>query len=317
MLELAEWKSRYPIVPYVRGGGYAVRKPWFIPERRLLDYLLIYVQEGECLFQVDGKPYSLTSGDFCLIQPGSVVSLRGITDTITPYFHFDVFYNPQREASFQTRAGQLDLSAYAHLMQPRLNDFRGVAVPVSFRLNDPLQCRDDMLRIVACCSHDEPLAQLEAQNLASAFVLRLLTQFADASRIKGATPATFNWITSYVSFRLDEPLTVADLAERANLSPSRFSALFKREFGLPPHRYLLRLRIDHACELLSAGDLPLDRIAAYCGFADIHHFSKAFKRAVGRSPGAYRAECRSGAPAGKLHAGITTGIDGENPPLPR
>lgn len=317
MLELAEWRSRYPIVPYVRASGYAVRKPWFIPERRLLDYLLVYVQEGECLFQVDGKPHPLTAGDYCLIQPGSVVSLRGITDTITPYFHFDIFYNPQREASFPTRAGQLDLTAYAHLMQPRLNDFRGVSVPVSFRLNDPLQSRDDMLRIVACCNLDEPLAQLEAQNLASSFVLRLLTQFADSKRIKPASPASFNWITSYVSFRIGEPLSVADLAERANLSPSRFSALFKREFGMPPHRYLLRLRIDHACELLAAGDLLLERIAAYCGFADIHHFSKAFKRTIGLSPGAYRADCRNGALAAKPHTGITTGIDGENPPLPR
>jgi transcriptional regulator GlxA family with amidase domain len=50
----------------------------------------------------------------------------------------------------------------------------------------------------------------------------------------------------------------------------------------------LRLRIAHAQELLRTTDPPQCDIAAYCGFADVHHFSKAFKRITRLSPGAYR-----------------------------
>jgi transcriptional regulator GlxA family with amidase domain len=50
----------------------------------------------------------------------------------------------------------------------------------------------------------------------------------------------------------------------------------------------LRLRIEHAQALLHTTDLPQRDIAEYCGFADIHHFSKAFKRITQLSPGAYR-----------------------------
>ena len=42
-----------PVVPYIREADFAIRKPWYTPPRRLLDYLLLYVQEGEC--QVDGR----------------------------------------------------------------------------------------------------------------------------------------------------------------------------------------------------------------------------------------------------------------------
>jgi len=50
----------------------------------------------------------------------------------------------------------------------------------------------------------------------------------------------------------------------------------------------LRLRIEHAQELLHTTDLPQRDIAEYCGFADIHHLSKAFKRIPRLPPGAYR-----------------------------
>jgi hypothetical protein len=50
----------------------------------------------------------------------------------------------------------------------------------------------------------------------------------------------------------------------------------------------LRLRIEHARELLRTTDLPQRDIAQYCGFADVHHFSKAFKRLTRLPPGAHR-----------------------------
>ena len=50
----------------------------------------------------------------------------------------------------------------------------------------------------------------------------------------------------------------------------------------------LRLRIEQAQELLRTTDLPQRDIAEYYGFADIHHFSKAFKRITRLPPGAFR-----------------------------
>ncbi|CAG7618999.1 HTH-type transcriptional activator RhaS [Paenibacillus solanacearum] len=287
---LSELIEKQPILPYIRQSNFAVRSPWSAAERRLLDYLIVYVQEGECVFHIDGEAYAFGSGEFCLIQPDSVVTLEGRTHSITPFAHLDLFYNPQREESFPTRAGQLDLTAYLHLMQPRLNDLQGVHVPVRLTPKHPVHFRNTFLDMVESWQHREPLLQLKAQTLAMQVVLAVLEDHtAPGTAASSQAPQSLNWITSFFSFHLSEPLSIEEMARRASLSPSRFSAVFKQRFGVPPHRYLLDLRIRHAEELLHTTALPLEDIAVYCGFADVHHFSKAFKRKTGMPPGVYRS----------------------------
>ncbi|WP_258171149.1 AraC family transcriptional regulator [Paenibacillus sp. R14(2021)] len=295
---LSEMMAKQPIVPYIREGDFAVRKPWSMAARRLLDYLLVYVQEGECLFHVDGEPYAFRSGEFCLIQPGSLNELEGRTNTITPFTHLDVFYDSLREERFPTRSGQVDLTSYRHLIQPRLNDLQGIDIPVRLRPKQPIPFRDLFIEMVECWQHRDPLMQLRAQSLATEVVLTILEDHtADLKQAERSAPQPLNWITSFLSFHLSEHLSVQEMAQRANLSPSRFSAKFKEQFGLPPHQYLMQLRIRHARELLSGSNHAMEEIAAYCGFADIHHFSKSFKKETGTTPGAFRKNGTAGAAA--------------------
>jgi AraC-like DNA-binding protein len=288
LYDLLELILKQPIVPFIRQSEYAVRKPWKSPKRRLLDYLLIYIQEGNCQFWVDDMKYRFQGGDFCLIQPGSTNDLEGLTDTITPYAHFDIFYNADREASFPTMAGQIDLTAYEHLLQPRLNDIYGIDVPVRLQPRNPNKFRDLLLQIVELWQYREPLSQLKAQHLTTELIIILLEDHSLTKPPINNSQLSFNWITSYFSFHLSEPITLQDMAARANMSPSRFSALFKKRFGTSPHQYLLDMRIRHARELLETTDLPQEKISAYCGFADIHHFSKAIKKRTGSPPGSFR-----------------------------
>ncbi|WP_240546615.1 AraC family transcriptional regulator [Paenibacillus artemisiicola] len=287
---LSELLVRHPVVPYVREGDYAVRTPWTVAARRLLDYLLVYIQEGECLFHVDGEPYEFRAGEFCLIQPGSLTVLEGKTNSITPFAHLDWFYDDFRETRYPTRPGQVDLAPYRHLLQPRLNDLQGVHIPVKLRPKQPVQLRDRFLEVVENWQNRSPLAQLRVQTLASELLLAILDDHTEGLKeAERAAPQPLSWVTSFMSFRLSEPLSVQEMAARANLSPSRFSAKFKAQFGVAPHRYLLRLRIQYARELLRHTAHSLEDIAAYCGFADVHHFAKTFKKEEGRAPGAYRS----------------------------
>ena len=277
------------IVPYIRECDRAVRKPWSYPERRLLDFLLIFVRRGLCVFTVDGVPHTFREGEFALIQPGSLCILEGKTDTETPFAHFDIFYNPLREQSFPTRPGQIDPSAYRHLLQPRLDDYAGYPIPVKLAPRRPHAMRDAMLRLVDAWMSREPYGLLHVQAAATELVAMIL---ADHAPRRTASPReaapSLDFVPSYLSLRLHEPISVEDMAGRAALSPSRFSALFKARFGVPPHRYLLHMRVGHACELLTTTSLSLEEIAAYCGFADVHHFAKTFKRIAGVTPGAWR-----------------------------
>jgi AraC-like DNA-binding protein len=278
-----------PIVPYVRESDRAIRQPWKVPERRLLDYLLIYVGNGTCYFTVDGQRQKFQDGEFCLIQPGSLCELEGVTETATPFAHFDIFYHPNRENGFPTRPGQTDLTAYLDLLQPRLDDVVGFEIPVKLKPRHPKQLRDILLSLIDAWQDRSSFASLRAQSDATALVAAILEDHApDIRQPNRDAFSSFGWITSYFSLHLHEPLSVEAMAQRSSLSPSRFNAKFKKRFGVPPHRYLLDMRIQHAQELLTTTILSQEEIAEYCGFADIHHFSKTFKRKVGLTPGAWR-----------------------------
>ncbi|WP_274364737.1 AraC family transcriptional regulator [Paenibacillus thermotolerans] len=290
MHDLLELMNKHPVVPFIRESDFAaVRKPWRVPERRLLDYLLIYIKEGECRFTIDGTEHLFAGGEFCFIQPGSVADLEGRTDTVTPFAHLDIFYHPDRELSFPTKPGQVDLTAYLHLMQPRLNDIYGVDLPVRLQPRSPSSFADTFLDMIRLWQHRNPVMQLKAQKLATELIIAVLEDHHPTKAQRTAAPS-LSWINSYLSFHLAEPLSVQDMANRANLSVSRFTALFKQLYGVAPHQYLLELRIRHAQDLLETTDLPQEVIASYCGFADVHHFSKAFKKRTGSAPGAVRTK---------------------------
>ncbi|WP_413375000.1 helix-turn-helix domain-containing protein [Alkalihalobacillus sp. 1P02AB] len=288
MNAVSDFIATPPIVPFIRLSDFAIRKPWSVSNRRLLDYLLIYVQEGRCTVRVDEVKYDLNSGDFCLIQPNTVHSLHGTTNTITPFAHMDFFYNHKRENSFPVIGGQLDLTGYEELMQPKLDDTLNIHVPVKFHPENPIEFRDKMLRMIECWQNDTLISHLEAQCLASELILSIFQAYSQTNYQSPSTLRTFNWITSYLFFSISESLSVSDMAQRANLSPSRFSAIFKKKFGISPYQYLLNLRIKHAKELLKTSQHSLEDITVYCGFSDVHHFSKSFKKNVGESPSVYR-----------------------------
>ncbi|WP_162463267.1 AraC family transcriptional regulator [Paenibacillus psychroresistens] len=280
--------SEQLIVPYIREADYAVRKPWLIHGRKNLDYLLIYVEEGRCISHVEGTDYVLEKGDFCLIQPDQYHTLKGVTDTVTPFVHLDFFFNPDREGSFLSSPGLVDLTPYRQWLQPQLNDFADVHIPVKFHSTDSSQLLETLLRLIRHWQSQDPLKLLEVQHLGMELFLSLLRQFGSMKPSNFTVSPSLDWIPSFLALHLAQPLSVKDMADRAKLSPSRFSAVFRQYYRVSPHRYLLQLRVQHAYKLLTTTEYALADIAEYCGFSNIHHFSRVFKKITAQTPGSLR-----------------------------
>jgi len=77
---------------------------------------------------------------------------------------------------------------------------------------------------------------------------------------------------------------------QGNAQPARLvvSRAFRRSMGMPPHRWLVRQRIEQAKALLREGRAPLAEISLACGFADQSHFTRCFSAWTGVSPGRWR-----------------------------
>jgi len=84
------------------------------------------------------------------------------------------------------------------------------------------------------------------------------------------------------------PLSLADLAADAGLSPFHFLRVFRRVTGTTPHQYVLGARLRRAARLLLATSRPVTEIAYEVGFEDLSNFIRTFHRAVGASPSAFR-----------------------------
>ncbi len=89
-------------------------------------------------------------------------------------------------------------------------------------------------------------------------------------------------------------LSIADLAGVAGLSTSYFNDAFKATTGMPPHRWILKRRVERAKAFLMENDLSLAEVAVRCGFCDQGHLSRVFGRAAGCTPNAWRRHRRSG-----------------------
>jgi AraC-like DNA-binding protein len=92
----------------------------------------------------------------------------------------------------------------------------------------------------------------------------------------------------YIHAHLGEDLSRDTLAEVIHLSGSRFQTIFRETIGMPPRDYILRQRMRKAQHLLISSDLAIKNIARQVGHGDAFHFSRAFKKAIGVSPAAYR-----------------------------
>lgn len=214
----------------------------------------------------DLGPWLSDAGGSCMIAPETSVRLV----QLTPLEYLALEIAPERIARVAPELGTLPLheTTLDRGLACISSEIRRtlIAEPVGSeayldRLLDALLVRAS----IHLCIPDDVQAPAETLSSANA---RRLTQLIDE--------------------RLTGPVRVGELAEQVGLSRSHFSRAFSQRFGLAPQRYILDRRIAKARGLLVETDLPVSDIAMMCGFATPSHLSKAFKRAIGLTPTAYR-----------------------------
>jgi AraC family transcriptional regulator len=141
--------------------------------------------------------------------------------------------------------------------------------------------------------------RMYAEAAALTLAARLLQKYCDCGSLAlttlNADPLDYvrlRRVLDYISSNIDEDITLADLARVADQSPFHFARKFALAMGIPPKRYVSRMRLDKAMAELAAGKLPLSQIALNAGFSSQASFTRAFRRATSTTPQEYRRRRR-------------------------
>ena len=129
------------------------------------------------------------------------------------------------------------------------------------------------------------------QAIAAALVDAFAGQSRSVRRLRGGLgPARLRTVRELVQAKMEDDLTLVEMAEAVDLSPAHFSRMFHKSTGETPHQFVLRNRIERAKEMLREAEARVLDVAIACGFKTQQHFARVFRRICGASPTEYRYE---------------------------
>jgi len=100
-------------------------------------------------------------------------------------------------------------------------------------------------------------------------------------------------ITEYIYKNLRNKISLSELATMVSLHPGSLSRMFKQSTGYGINEYINHIRIGFACKLLDETTEPIINIAFDCGYQNLSHFNRFFKKAKSTTPSQYRISRRS------------------------
>jgi AraC family transcriptional regulator len=140
-----------------------------------------------------------------------------------------------------------------------------------------------------------PGGPIYAESLVNTLVAHMFRHYSSAGErfqhhLGGLPKHKLRRVTEFIEENLGHDLTLAGIAEIADLSPFHFARAFKQATGSTPIQFLTQRRIDLAKRLLVGSELPIVEIGLRAGFKNQSHFTTLFRKITAMTPKAYRNE---------------------------
>lgn len=230
-------------------------------------FLIHFVLEGCGTFYVDGKSYRLNKNEGFLICP----------DIIT-------YYEADRENPWTyTWVGFKGIKAEGYLKLANLDKDNPI---FEYKHGDFIgKCFENMIKSVNLKYGRD----LRLQGLLNIFLSELIEK-AENHTINGDSykDIYIKKTLQYIEANFSRDISIAEIADNIGLNKNYFSNFFKENVGVSPMEYLIKYRINKACELMKNEQLSISDIARSVGYNDPLGFSKIFKKIKGVSPKIYR-----------------------------
>ncbi|WP_317112202.1 AraC family transcriptional regulator [Chroococcidiopsis sp. SAG 2025] len=133
------------------------------------------------------------------------------------------------------------------------------------------------------------MGRLYVESLSQALIIHLLRHYSEDATIiapenRSLTHIQLQQAIDYIHTHLSRDLSLAELANVVNITPTYFANLFKQAIGISPHQYVIQQRVEQAKVMLSKTDLAIADIALQVGFSSQSHLTQQFKRITGMTP---------------------------------
>ncbi|MCD0457995.1 AraC family transcriptional regulator [Roseiconus lacunae] len=245
-------------------GGVERMDPDYVVERSDFAYYVVeWVSEGRGVLTMGGKEHDLATGSLFAYGPGVPHRIVNLPPDNMRKYYLDL-------------AGTEAADSLARL---GLLNGRPVTVARPHELVELWNLIDREVRDVADHSHAicEMLVRVFLQKIQQRMVSSRAGESSEAFQ-------TFEMTRRLIEERFLEFRTVEEVASEIGFSPIYLSRLFKRFAGSGAYRYLLRLRMNYAAELILERGLKVSAVADRLQYSDAFQFSRAFKRVYGVPP---------------------------------
>jgi AraC family transcriptional regulator len=129
------------------------------------------------------------------------------------------------------------------------------------------------------------------QAMAVALVNSHAVRHRPAQKSRGGLgPARLRRITELIRAKMEDELTLDEMAQSVGLSTAHFARMFRRSTGQTPHQFVLCHRLERAKAMLRAAEARVLDVAIACGFKTQQHFAQVFRDVCGITPTEYRRD---------------------------
>lgn len=231
-------------------------------------HILIYCYEGEGWYSIDKERNTVKANDFFIIEAG------------TPHIYGSSHTNPWSIYWFHF-TGSLST-----LFDSLFNCTTSIDDSPNARYEDRLQLFEEIFQNLEMGYSIENLqySTICLWHLLGSF--RYIPQFREVNKPKATD--TIQKVISYMKANLTQRLSLEDLADSVNYSPSYLGTMFTQKTGITPLDYFNHLKIQRACQELDFTDMKVKEIAYELGFSDQYYFSKVFTKYMGITPSEYK-----------------------------
>lgn len=243
-----------------------------VRNRGISQYILIYCTAGKGWYELDGKHFEVEANQ-CFILPAYKPHKYGASDKepwSIYWIHFKgefaPFFGEKFNTPFSIPPGRLS------------------------RISDRLQIFED---IYSALSNGFTRSNIEFASSSLYYFLatiKYLDSFRASRPHESADMDAVENAIHYMKENIGRNCPLQELCDYVGYSKSRFSALFKKRTGTSPINYMIKLKMQRACELIEHTDLKINQICCMVGIPDPYYFSNLFTKNIGISPSGYRAE---------------------------